>query len=85
MEKQQVDLIDEDEGLLSGLPVSGHPVQNAVQDHQHTDGHQLLAQFQDVIADQAVCGVHIGLPGGQCSARPAAGSAGSPSGSGGSG
>ena len=41
-------------------PVLRDSVQNRVQHYQHSDRHQLLAEIQNVIADQPAAGVHIG-------------------------
>ena len=61
MLKEQVDLIDEDESLPALRPVFRDAVQDAVQHHQHADGHQLLSQIQDVVAYETVVCVHIGV------------------------
>ncbi len=57
--EQKVDFIDEDEGVLALSSV----LCNTVQDRVETDGHKLLAEVKDVIADQAVIRVHIGFLG----------------------
>lgn len=54
MHEQQVDLVDEDEGLLPALPVLRDPVQDRVEDDEHPDGAELLSEVEDVVADQAV-------------------------------
>ncbi len=59
--EEEVDLIDEDECLLPLLPVPGDPVQDGVEDDEHTDCPELLAEIQDVVADQAVRGIHVSL------------------------
>jgi len=59
--EQKVDFINEDEGVLALSSVLRNTVQNRVEDDQHTDGHKLLAEVKDVIADQAVIRVHIGF------------------------
>ena len=61
--EQKVDFIDEDEGVLALGTVGRNTVQDRVEDDQHTDGHKLLAEVKDVIADQAVIRVHIGFLG----------------------
>lgn len=61
--EQKVDFIDEDEGVLALSSVLCNTVQDRVEDDQHTDGHKLLAEVKDVIADQAVIRVHIGFLG----------------------
>lgn len=63
MLEQKVDFIDEDEGVLALSSVLRNTVQDRVEDDQHTDGHKLLAEVKDVIADQAVIRVHIGFLG----------------------
>lgn len=63
MLEQKVDFIDEDEGVLALGSVLRNAVQDRVEDDQHTDGHKLLAEVKDVIADQAVIRVHIGFLG----------------------
>ena len=61
--KEQIDFIDKDEGLLPFLPVLCNAVQDGIQYDQHADGPELLAQFQDVVTDQAVVGIHVCLLG----------------------
>lgn len=57
----EVDLINEDEGVFALGSVLRNTVQDRVEDDQHTDGHKLLAEVKDVIADQAIVRVHIGF------------------------
>ena len=59
--EQKVDFINEDEGVLALSSVLRNTVQNRVEDDQHTDGHKLLAEVKNVIADEAVIRVHIGF------------------------
>ena len=59
--EQKVDLVDEDEGVLTLGSVLRNTVQDRVEDDQHTDGHKLFAEVENVIADQAVVRVHIGF------------------------
>ena len=47
-------------GLVSGT-VDGNAVPHLILDYQHPNFLQLLAQFLDVIADNAVVDVHIAL------------------------
>ena len=61
MHKQQINLIDKDIRALSGLPVLSDPVEDGVQYDQHADGSKLLAEFEYVVADQSIAGVHIRL------------------------
>ena len=63
MHEQQIDLVDEDEGLSAFHTVRRDPVDDGIQDDQHTYGPELLAELQDVVADQAVVGIHIRLLG----------------------
>ena len=49
--------------VLALSSVLCNTVQDRVEDDQHTDGHKLLAEVKDVIADQAVIRVHIGFLG----------------------
>ena len=44
-----------------GGTVNGNAVPHLILNHQHTDFLELLAQFLDVIADNAVIDVHIAL------------------------
>ena len=53
-------LVDVVAGGLVGGAVDGDTVPHLVLDHQHTDFFQLLAQFLNVITDNAVVDVHIG-------------------------
>ena len=61
MLEHEVDLVDEDEGVLTFGSVLRNAVQNRIEDNQHTDGHKLLAEVKNVVAYQAVVCVHIRL------------------------
>jgi len=63
MLEQQVDLVDVDPGVFAQLPVADHPVEDAVQHHQHTNRQKLLAQIPDVVTDDTAVGVHVGALG----------------------
>ena len=54
-------LVDVVTGGLVGGTVDGDTVPHLILYHQHTDFFKLLAQFLDVIADNAVVDVHIAL------------------------
>ena len=54
-------LVDVVTGRLVGSAVNGNAVPHLILYHQHTDFFKLLAQFLDVIADNAVVDVHIAL------------------------
>ena len=54
-------LVDVVTGGLVGGTVDGNAVPYLILYHQHTDFLKLLAQFLDVIADNAVVDVHIAL------------------------
>jgi len=56
-----VHLVDVVTGGLVGSAVNGNAVPHLILYHQHTDFLELLAQFLDVIADNAVVDVHIAL------------------------
>ena len=43
------------------LPVPYDPVVNGVQRYQHTDGHELLPQFPDIVTDHTGAGIYIRL------------------------
>ena len=58
--EQQVDLVDEHPGALAQLAVPNDAVENTVEDYQHPNGKELLAQVPDVVADQPGAGIHIG-------------------------
>ena len=51
MLEQKVDLINEDEGVFALGSVLRNTVQDRVEDDQHTDGHKLLAEVKNVIAN----------------------------------
>ena len=59
--QKQVHLVDVVTGGLVGSAVDGNAVPHLILYHQHTDFLELLAQFLDVIADNAVVDVHIAL------------------------
>ena len=59
--EQQIDLINEDICRSAAGPVGRDPVENAVQDGQHADGHHLAAEIQDVETDEPVADVHVCL------------------------
>ena len=61
--EQQVKLIGKNPGSLSFLPVLDHPVEDAVQGDQHSQGHELLSQFPDIIGNDTVLRIHIGFLG----------------------
>ena len=50
--EQKVNLINEDECFLSFRSVLRDTVENRVEDYKHTDRHKLLAEVENVIADQ---------------------------------
>lgn len=60
--EQQVKLIGKTRSL-SFLPVLDHPVEDAVQGDQHSQGHELLSQFPDIIGNDTVLRIHIGFLG----------------------
>ena len=45
---------------MSPLPVLNHAVVDGVQRHQHSERHQLLAQFPDIVGDDPRLGIHVG-------------------------
>ena len=57
--QKQVHLVNVIAGGLAGGPVDGDAVPHLVLHHQHPDLFQLLAQFLEVIADNAVVDVHV--------------------------
>lgn len=59
--KKNGKLVDVVAGGLVGSAVNGNAVPHLILYHQHTDFLELLAQFLDVIADNAVVDVHIAL------------------------
>lgn len=61
--EQQVKLIGKNPGSLSFLLVLDHPVEDAVQGDQHSQGHELLSQFPDIIGNDTVLRIHIGFLG----------------------
>ena len=61
--EQQIKLIGKDPGSLSFLPVLDHPVEDAVQGHQHSQRHKLFSQFPDIIGNDAVLRIYIGFLG----------------------
>ena len=61
MLKENIKLIDKDEGLLSLMPVPGNSIQDAVQDYQDAHTHKLLAKLMNIVTDEPAGGIHIGL------------------------
>ena len=58
--EQQVEFVRKHPGGLALLPVLNHPVEDGVQRDQHSDGHELLPKFPDIIGDDSRFGIHIG-------------------------
>ena len=48
---------------MSPLPVLDHTVVDGIQCHQHSDRHQLFAQFPDIVGDNPRLGIHVGRLG----------------------
>ena len=48
---------------MSTLPVLDHTVVDGVQRHQHSERHQLLAQFADIVGNDTRLGIHVGRLG----------------------
>ena len=61
--EQQVKLVREYPCGLAFLPVLNDAVEDGVEGDQHPDGHELLAQFPDVIGDDSRLGIHVGALG----------------------
>lgn len=57
--KKQIDLVNEDIRLSSLCSVLGDTVENAVKHNKHTDWHELLSEFVNVIADETAAGIHV--------------------------
>ena len=54
MHEQQIYLIDKDIRTLPSLSVLSDSVKDRIEDDQHTYSSQLLAEFEDIVADEAV-------------------------------
>jgi len=52
--EQQIYLINDDICADAFFTVAGYTVKNAVEHNEHTDGKKLLAEVENVIAQQAV-------------------------------
>ena len=61
--EEQIDLIDVDMGVFSLSAVLNNAVVNGVQHHQQADGLEVFTQILNVVADDTVAGVDIGLMG----------------------
>ena len=59
--EKQVNLINEDIGVLAFRSVLSNSVKNGVKNNEHTDRHKLLTKIENVIANQTVVGVNVGL------------------------
>ena len=59
--EKQVNLINENIGVLALRSVLRDTVENGVEDNKHTDGHKLLTEVKNVVANQAVVSVNICL------------------------
>ena len=59
MLEQQTDLINKDKGRSALCAVLRDTVEDAVKYNEHTDQLELLAEVENVIADQAVLCIHI--------------------------
>lgn len=58
--QQKVELVHEIPGGFTLIPVLGNTVPYLVLDHQHTQAFELLSQFLDIEADNAVVDIHVG-------------------------
>ena len=58
--EQQMEFIDVVSGASAFGPVGGHAAPDMILDDEHAQLLQLLAQFLDVEADQAVLDIHVG-------------------------
>lgn len=61
--EQQVNLVDEDKGVLALRAVRRDAVEDAVEHDEHTDGQKLLAEIKDVVADETTVHVDVRLLG----------------------
>ncbi len=61
MLEQQVNLINEDIGVLALRSVLRNAVEDRVENDKHTDGHKLFTEVKNVVANQAVVSVNIRL------------------------
>ena len=61
--EQEIDFVNEDEGIFALCTILCNAVEDGIQNHQHPDGHKLLAEVKDVVADEPVIGIHIGVLG----------------------
>ena len=57
--EQKVDLVNENESIFTLRSVCRYPVQNTVEDYEHTDGKKLLAEVENVVADESVIDVNV--------------------------
>ena len=61
--EEQVDLIDVHMSVLSFLPVGNNPVKDGIQHDQQAHRLETFAQLLDIIANDPVLRIHIGLMG----------------------
>ena len=61
--EQEIKFICEHPRGFASLPVLNDPVEDSIQGDQHTDGHELLTQFPDIIGDDPGFGIHVGVLG----------------------
>ena len=55
-----MELVHEVPGGFALIPVLGNTVPHLILDHQHTQAFELLSQFLDIKADNAVVDIHVG-------------------------
>ena len=61
MLEKEIDFINEDIGLSPSRLVRCNSIEDIIKHHKHPDRHQCSAEIVNVIADQALLGIHIGF------------------------
>ena len=61
MKEEQIQLVNEHISKFAFLPVTRNTVQDRIEDNKHAYGFELFSELQNVVADQTVRCIDIGL------------------------
>ena len=61
MLEKQINLINENIGVLSFGSVLSNSVKNGVKNYKHSNRHKLFTEVKNIIANKAVVGIYIRL------------------------
>ncbi|MNP66371.1 hypothetical protein D3C76_1620780 [compost metagenome] len=61
--EQKVDFINKNKRILASGAILRNPIQDVVEYDQHADGKKLLAQVENIVANQPIVNVDVGRLG----------------------